>query len=61
MTMAPKQNNTIPSGIGSNIDEILFEFKKINPSIESDLQKLLELAKNKPDLFKMLITQLRSM
>lgn len=61
MTMAPKQNNTIPSGIGSSIDEILFEFKKINPSIESDLQKLLELAKNKPDLFKMLITQLRSM
>ena len=57
------KNNTTPmsSGIGSNIDEIISEFRTINPSIESDLQKLLHLAKTKPDLFKMLITNLRSM
>lgn len=57
-----KQTNTIMNtGIGSNIDEIISEFRTINPNIESDLQKLLQLAKTKPDLFKMLITQLRSM
>jgi hypothetical protein len=61
MQMQPKQNTIMPSGIGSNVDEIITEFRKINPSIESDLQKLLDLAKTKPDLFKMLITQLRSM
>jgi len=49
------------TGIGSNIDEIISEFREINPNIESDLHKLLQLAKTKPDLFKMLITQLRSM
>lgn len=62
MQMQPNKTNAImPSGIGSNVDEIITEFRKINPSIESDLQKLLDLAKTKPDLFKMLITQLRSM
>jgi len=65
MQMKPQQATTaaVPfsSGIGSNIDEIITEFRRINPSIESDLQKLLQLAKTKPDLFKMLITQLRSM
>jgi len=66
MQMKPQQQATtvaVPfsSGIGSNIDEIITEFRRINPSIESDLQKLLQLAKTKPDLFKMLITQLRSM
>jgi hypothetical protein len=49
------------NGIGANIDEIITEFRAINPNIESDLQKLLELAKTKPDLFKMLISQLRAM
>lgn len=61
MQMAPKNNPTLPGGLGSNIDEIISEFRILNPSIESDLQKLLELAKTKPDLFKLLITQLRSM
>lgn len=64
MQMKPQtqpQTQTIRSGIGSNIDEIITEFRKINPNIESDLQKLLNLAKTKPDLFKMLIGQLRSM
>jgi hypothetical protein len=61
MQMGPKQNAIMPSGIGSNIDEIITEFRKINPNIESDLQKLLDLAKTKPDLFKMLIGNLRSM
>ena len=61
MQMQPKNTTPISSGIGSNIDEIITEFRTINPSIESDLSKLLQLAKTKPDLFKMLITQLRSM
>lgn len=47
--------------LGANIDEILAEFRQINPSIDSDLHKLLNLAKTKPDLFKMLISQLRAM
>lgn len=50
-----------PMALGSNIDEIISEFRQINPNIDSDLFKLLQLAKNKPELFKMLITQLRSM
>lgn len=60
MLSQPK-NSAINLGIGSNIDDVISEFKTINPDIESDLHKLLQLAKNKPDLFKMLITQLRSM
>ena len=47
--------------LGANIDEILAEFRQINPSIDSDLHKLLNLAKTKPELFNMLITQLRAM
>lgn len=47
--------------LGANIDEILAEFRQINPSIDSDLHKLLNLAKTKPELFTMLITQLRAM
>ena len=47
--------------LGANIDEILAEFRVINPSIDSDLHKLLILAKTKPELFKMLISQLRAM
>jgi hypothetical protein len=60
MLTAPK-TTSISTGIGSNIDEIISEFKTINPDIESDLYKLLQIAKTKPDLFKMLITQLRNM
>ena len=56
---APK--TPISTGIGSSIDEIISEFRTINPDIESDLHKLLQLAKNKPALFKMLIEQLRAM
>jgi len=47
--------------LGANIDEILAEFRQINPSIDSDLHKLLNLAKTKPELFNMLIIQLRAM
>ena len=32
-------------GIGSNIDELITEFKTINPNIENDLAKLLKIAK----------------
>jgi hypothetical protein len=52
---------TMQTGIGSNIDEIITEFRSINPDIESDLLKLLQLAKTKPQLFNMLIQQLRAM
>jgi hypothetical protein len=52
---------SINTGIGSNIDEIISEFKTINPDIESDLFKLLQIAKTKPQLFNMLIQQLRAM
>lgn len=48
-------------GIGGSIDELISEFRTINPDIESDLQRLLNLAKTKPDLFKVLIGQLRLM
>lgn len=60
MLTTPKPN-VVHSGIGSNIDEIINEFRTINPDIESDLYKLLQLAKTKPQLFNMLIQQLRSM
>jgi hypothetical protein len=39
---------------------VLDEFKQVYPDIEEDLKRLLILAKTKPDFFKMLITQLRS-
>lgn len=58
--LAPK-TSAISSGIGSNIDEIISDFKTINPDIESDLYKLLQIAKTKPQLFNMLIQQLRAM
>lgn len=54
-------SHNVPVALGSNIDEIISEFRTINPNIESDLFKLLQLAKTKPELFNMLITQLRSM
>jgi len=40
---------------------IYYEFYVINPQILDDLTKLLILAKQKPQLFNMLITQLRTM
>jgi hypothetical protein len=58
--LAPK-TSAVSAGIGSNIDEIISEFKTINPDIESDLYKLLQIAKTKPQLFNMLIQQLRAM
>jgi hypothetical protein len=61
MFMKPQQTTNFQTGIGSNIDQIISEFRLINPDIESDLLKLLNLAKTKPALFNMLITQLRSM
>ena len=55
------QKKTTPIGIGGTIDDLIAEFKTINPEIESDLFKLLKLAKEKPALFKILIQQLRNM
>lgn len=57
----PTQSNNMNLGIGSNIDELITEFKTINPNIENDLAKLLKVAKEKPSLFKMLIENLRAM
>jgi len=57
----PTQSKNMNLGIGSNIDELITEFKVINPNIENDLAKLLKVAKEKPTLFKMLIENLRAM
>ena len=62
--LTQSNNNTQSNmnlGIGSNIDDLIIEFKKINPNIETDLAKLLKVAKEKPTLFKMLIENLRAM
>jgi len=62
--LTQSNNNTQSNmnlGIGSNIDDLIIEFKKINPNIENDLAKLLKVAKEKPTLFKMLIENLRAM
>jgi predicted Ser/Thr protein kinase len=48
-------------GIGSNIDQIISELRKVDADIESDLLKLLNIAKTNPNFFKVLLTQLRSM
>jgi hypothetical protein len=64
LTQNNTQSNTQSNmnlGIGSNIDELIIEFKKINPNIENDLAKLLKVAQEKPQLFKMLIQNLRAM
>jgi len=61
LSLAPKQTMQ-PSMSGTiEINEIINEFKTINPDIENDLSLLLNLAKTKPELFKMLIGQLRTM
>ena len=59
--LTQKTQSNMNLGIGSNIDEIITEFKSINPNIENDLAKLLKVAKEKPTLFKMLIENLRAM
>lgn len=57
-----KQNTAGIAGLeNDSIIDVIDQFKTINPDIESDLKKLLQLAKTKPDLFKMLIQQLRMM
>jgi hypothetical protein len=45
----------------SNIETIITEFQTINPNIENDLAKLLHIAKTNPNLFNMLINNLRAM
>jgi hypothetical protein len=55
-----KQQPVAMAGIDETID-IINEFKEINPEIENDLKKLLNLAKTNPALFNMLISQLRTM
>lgn len=44
----------------NGVEDVLSEFRQIHPDIDSDLARLLNLAKAKPDFFKMLITQLRN-
>lgn len=61
LTQSNKPQSNMNLGIGSNIDELILEFKTINPNIENDLAKLLKVAKEKPTLFKMLIENLRAM
>ena len=40
--------------------KVLQEFRTIHPEIDTDLMRLLQLAKTQPDFFKMLIVQLRN-
>jgi len=52
---------TAINGTDTDIMLIIEEFRTINPDIENDLLKLLNLAKTKPEMFKMLIQTLRNM
>jgi hypothetical protein len=61
MTRGINNNQTAINGTDTDIMLIIEEFRTINPDIESDLAKLLNLAKTKPDMFKMLIQTLRNM
>lgn len=61
LSFAPKSQQVHAMAGVENITAIIEEFKTINPDIEQDLQRLLNLAKNNPQLFNMLINQLRSM
>lgn len=61
LTQSKTTQSNMNIGIGSNIDELITEFKTINPNIENDLAKLLKIAKEKPSLFNMLIQNLRAM
>ena len=56
---------TASQGISSaqpinGVENTLEEFRAIHPDIDADLERLLVLAKNRPDFFKMLIAQLRN-
>jgi hypothetical protein len=56
---------TASQGISSaqpinGVENTLEEFRVIHPEIDADLERLLVLAKNRPDFFKMLIAQLRN-
>lgn len=55
-----KQAQAPAMAINGVESDVLEEFKAIHPDIEEDLSRLLVLAKTKPDFFRMLITQLRS-
>lgn len=59
--MTQQTNQPMNLGIGSNIDQIISELRKVDADIESDLLKLLQLAQNNPKFFQMLIQQLRSL
>lgn len=61
ITNQSNNNNQMNLGIGANIDQIISELRKVDADIESDLMKLLQLAKNNPKFFQMLIQQLRSL
>jgi hypothetical protein len=55
----PQMAQAMPiSGVG---EDVLIEFRTLHPEIDNDLKLLLVIAKNQPDLFKMLIMQLRNM
>ena len=45
----------------SNTGDVIAELQQYDPELESDLKKLLNLAKNNPSLFKILLNSLRSM
>jgi hypothetical protein len=60
MRFALPNNPTTPNVAINGVDDVLTEFREIHPDIDSDLARLLTLAKTKPDFFKMLIVQLRN-
>ena len=58
---APAMAQSIAPNMAINgVDDVLTEFRTIHPDIDSDLDRLLTLAKTKPEFFKMLIVQLRN-
>jgi hypothetical protein len=61
MNRTANTQQTAINGTDTDIMLIIEEFRTINPEIENDLAKLLNLAKTKPDMFKMLIQTLRNM
>jgi hypothetical protein len=61
ITRGANTQQTAINGTDNDIMLIIEEFRTINPEIESDLSKLLNLAKTKPEMFKMLIQTLRNM
>ena len=57
----PKTVNASKVALSGNVDDLINEFKQHDPDIEADLYKLLQVAKTNPQLFNMLINQLRTM